>query len=378
MHTLRSSPCSGHPALDRFDGTLRGCVGSITNIDLTDRQWLQASLPIRNGGLGIRRVASLAPSAFLDSAASTRDLQDKILIRCMATSDTAVERVLAHWSAKHSQNEDTYPEGAAAAKQRSWDTPQISSDIQTLTAGSTDRRDQARLLAISAPHSGDWLHAIPIASCGLRLDNEAVRVAVGLRLGARLCEPHQCPCGVEVDPEGTHGLACGRSAGRSARHHALNDLVWRALGRAGVPSIKEPNGLLRADGKRPDGLTQIPWLAGRSMTWDVTVTDTLADSYLATTSTTAGAAAEGAASRKEAKYQTLARSHIFIPLAFETMGPINEKGISFVSELGRRLTATSDDQREGAFLYQRLSMAIQRFNSVCFHGSFHQQADTDS
>ena len=44
---------------------------------------------------------------------------------------------------------------------------------------------------------------------GLRLDDDAVRVAVGLRLGARLCEQaNMCPFGVKVDPEGTHGLAC--------------------------------------------------------------------------------------------------------------------------------------------------------------------------
>jgi len=39
------------------------------------------------------------------------------------------------------------------------------------------------LLAASSQHSGDWLFAVPIASCGLKLDDEAVRVAVGLRLG---------------------------------------------------------------------------------------------------------------------------------------------------------------------------------------------------
>jgi Reverse transcriptase (RNA-dependent DNA polymerase) len=378
LHTLRTSPCSGHPALERFDAQLRSCVGSICNIDLSDIQWLQASLPVRNGGLGIRRVSSLAPSAFLASAAGTRHLQDQLLLQCQAPVDTAATQVLAHWTAKHNSLGITCPVGDAATKQRAWDNPCVNADANTVMLSRSDRRHQARLLAVSAPHSGDWLHALPITSCGLRLDDEAVRVAVGLRLGARLCEPHRCPCGSDVDPEGTHGLACRRSSGRTSRHHVINDLVWRSLLRADVPAIKEPAGLLRSDGKRPDGLTQIPWQSGRCMTWDVTVTDTLAESYLTSTSTVAGGAAEGAASRKEAKYQTLARTHTFIPLAFETLGPINAKGITFFNELGRRLAACSGDSRETAFLYQRLSIAIQRFNGICFHGSFTQQADTDS
>jgi len=40
---------------------------------------LQASLPIKHGGLGIRQVRSLALPAFLASAASTSDLQSQIL-----------------------------------------------------------------------------------------------------------------------------------------------------------------------------------------------------------------------------------------------------------------------------------------------------------
>ena len=114
------------------------------------------------------------------------------------------------------------------------------------------------------------------------------------------------------------------------------------------------------------------------MTWDVTVTDTLAVSYLAATSLVAGSAAEGAASRKEQKYQLLSNTHMFVPLAFETFGPINAKGIAFLGELGRRLSSHSGDKRETAFLYQRLSMAIQRFNAICFQGSFGRHADTDS
>jgi hypothetical protein len=113
------------------------------------------------------------------------------------------------------------------------------------------------------------------------------------------------------------------------------------------------------------------------MTWDVTVTDTLAASYLPITSATPGAAAEGAVDRKELKYQELEKTHMFIPLAFETLGPINRKATSFISELGQRLTSISGDQHESSFLFQRLSIAIQRFNSIAFSGTF-QTTDTDS
>jgi len=36
---------------------------------------------------------------------------------------------------------------------------------------------------------------LPIASCSLRLDDKAVRISVGLRLGLLLCVPHLSNCG---------------------------------------------------------------------------------------------------------------------------------------------------------------------------------------
>jgi hypothetical protein len=375
MHTLRSAPCAGHPALEKFDNLQRDCVSSITNTDLSDLQWVQASLPVKNGGLGIRRVASLAPSAFLASAASTRELQEQIVGRHHSLADTSADKVLVFWTSRYNTPP---PIDQAASQQRAWDKASIDNDVQMLTSNLQDARDKARLLAVSAPHSGDWLHALPITACGLRLDDEAVRVAVGLRLGCVLCEPHICPCGAHVDSRGTHGLACKRSAGRTVRHHQINDVIWRALCHANIPSIKEPTGLLRSDGKRPDGLTQIPWHGGKCLTWDVTVTDTLAASYVDLTAANAGAAAEGAASRKEEKYRALQDSHIFMPIAMETFGPLNRKATVFLSELGKLLTAVSDDAREGAFLFQRLSVLIQRFNAISFHGSFSQSTESES
>ena len=68
------------------------------------------------------------------------------------------------------------------------------------------------------------------------MDDDVIRVAVGLRLGANLCEPYTCTCSVPVDARGTRVLACKRNAGRHHRHGLLYDVVWRAMLHAQVPS----------------------------------------------------------------------------------------------------------------------------------------------
>ncbi|KAH0814117.1 hypothetical protein GEV33_008674 [Tenebrio molitor] len=68
----------------------------------------------------------------------------------------------------------------------------------------------------------------------------------------------------------------------------------RALSSIHISSSLEPCGLLRDDGKRPDGATLIPWSKGQRLIWDVTCVDTLADSYIRKTSKIAGSAAEEA------------------------------------------------------------------------------------
>ena len=78
---------------------------------------------------------------------------------------------------------------------------------------------------------------------------------------------------------GTHGLSCRKSGGHILRHQAANETLRRALVSGGVPSILEPVGVCRADAKRPDGMTLIPWKGGRSLLWDFTSCDTLAQSH---------------------------------------------------------------------------------------------------
>ena len=254
--------------------------------------------------------------------------------------------------------------------QSKWDQPLLQKTSSDLFHPLTEKHDQARWRAVTAQHAGDWLHSLPITSCGMRLSDEALRVAVGLRLGANICEPHTCACGAFVSARGEHGLSCSLGFGRVARHGVINDLIHRALIKAGFPAVKEPQGLLRSDGKRPDGITLIPWKAGRSLIWDATIVDTLAPSYLPASATRAGAAAGIAEDRKIQKYSALLDTHIFVPVAIETLGPINDKGLEFIADLGRHLTQATGEPRESSFFFQRLSITIQRFNAVAFNGSF--------
>ena len=52
------------------------------------------------------------------------------------------------------------------------------------------------------------------------------------------------------------------------------------------------------------------------------------------------------------------------------MGPIDARALNLFADVGRRLTTATGDPREHAFLLQRISIALQRFNSICFTGSF--------
>ncbi|XP_049877874.1 uncharacterized protein LOC126375074 [Pectinophora gossypiella] len=200
--------------------------------------------------------------------------------------------------------------------------------------------DIARLKAASCRESGAWLLALPSPHLGTALDDGSLRVAVALRLGCSVCEPHNCICGAPVDARGYHGLSCGKSAGRFPRHHMLNDIIRRALVSAGIPSSLEPPGLCRSDGKRPDGLTLTPWEKGRCLVWDATCVSTYAASHLPRTTRMAGSAAEWAALQKRAKYKALEGPYIFIPFAVEipqnTVSEIYTNHRAAMLDLGRQ------------------------------------------
>ena len=128
-----------------------------------------------------------------------------------------------------------------------------------------------------------------MTALGLCMDDNTVRVAVGLWLGTRVSGPHTCQhCAAEVSVLGRHSLSCRRNEGRLQRHAALNDIFKRVLSAAHMPSRLEPTGLSKTDGRRPDGVTLALGKYGQLLVWDATCPDTYAPSYRTHTTTEPG------------------------------------------------------------------------------------------
>ena len=155
-----------------------------------------------------------------------------------------------------------------------------------------------------------------------------------------------------MDVRGLHGLSCKMSAGRWSRHGAANELIKKALSSANIPSVLEPVGLTRRDGRRSDGMTMIPWCRGRSLVWDFTCCDTVARSHVQQTSVLAGSAADAAEARKVAHYSDLAADYIFSPVAVETFGSVGTSSTRFIRDLSKRLIEVSGDKRAGQYFRQ--------------------------
>ena len=212
LYCLRTSPCFLSPRVQEYDTLLKDIVSGITNVHFGEGSptWAQATLPVKLGGLGIRCAAQIAPCAYLASTAASTDLVQHIVpphLRDIPFPYRNEAEIL--WSEGH---DHPPPGGIAQHHQKIWDNIKATSIADALLETAPDARARARLLASSARESGVWLNVLPISSLGLRMDDDTIRVAVGLRLGAPLCRPHTCcHCGSEVDALATHGLSCRQS-----------------------------------------------------------------------------------------------------------------------------------------------------------------------
>jgi len=100
QYILRCAPCFGSPLTARFDDLVLQALSSCANIELDSSARVQAQLPVRWGGLGLRSATQLAPSAFLSSLAAAETLMRAMLpAPLLTTPDPFHDAALSSWRA---------------------------------------------------------------------------------------------------------------------------------------------------------------------------------------------------------------------------------------------------------------------------------------
>lgn len=350
--------------LNEIDHDIMKTLESICNSSFNNQKWSLLSLPIRCGGLGIRKSSEICLPAFLSSVNSVFNLVT--LMYPELSDETMVSDyscALEMWSSVSNEiPTDT-------SKQQTWDNILISERIKNLNFDSD--KAKARYLASTVKESNAWLTALPSKSIGTLLDNNTFRISVALRFGCDICTRHKCGCGEFVSKDGSHGLSCLFSSGRLPRHSEFNNIIHRGLKSANIPSMREPPGMFRDDKRRVDGVTLIPWSKGQSLVWDATCSDTIAPSYVHLSSVKPGSVAKQAANIKLNKYKQLAdQNYIILPFAIETLGPWCKEALDFINILGKLIEERTNEPKSTIYIKQRISIALQRSNAACVMGTF--------
>lgn len=357
-YLLRCAPCWRVPhCLENFDLCLKSCLENIVNCTFNEFSWQQCVLPVSMGGLGIRNSKKLCFPAFLSSVKNTSALLSRMLPSSIFYSkDSAILEAEQNF---HDLTD--IADFSNFNNQKDFDRGMCQVFFNRILSQTNDKRQKARLLALQEPESNAWLKALPSVSLGNVLDDPSFRISVGLRLGMPVVGEHTCAgCSKKVDIYGLHGLCCNKSVGRLSRHGQINDIIMRSLRSANIPSVLEPNGVCRADGKRVDGMSLVPWKAGRPLLWDATCRDTMAESYIDRTASRAGSAAELGEKVKQKKYEELSQQFIFVPFSVETFGPWGSESKRLMKEISLKIK----NKNAHSYLIQKISLAIQRGNSA--------------
>ena len=363
-----------------FDSVVEQALHNVMSLNLPDPSGLegqclrlQESLPLKMGGIGLRKSAALCSLAFVPS----------FLTACQHSSFPPSLKSLIMLSIGNDSN--TAPEGSGVITDFTnvWPSvrdlvkkvgpllpttkfPDFSDPLAILAAvrhkgalsqSSLSRLmdlkvsndllallpdpEKARVMSCAGPYASSWLSVIPTAQ-SLRIIDANFRVAIAYRFGLHLptaplwgptcCHTEAAP----LDPQGRHFSSCYAATGlRSSRHNDLVKYWRRAMSCAGVVSVLEVAGVFGDTGQRPDIFVfRWPDPEGLSRAFDAVISDPSCPSHCKAAAVRPLATADKAEKLKVAKYGHLAKrySFDFVPLSFETYGAWGKSAVKTLAQ----------------------------------------------
>ena len=353
--------------LHAFDDGLRRSLERILCCSVCERSWLQASLPLLFGGLGLRASFRTAPAAFLASCHSSFPLIQQLLSGCsfedlhphsipgVQSAFEFFQNFLPNWSTPDSPTQTTL--------QAALDADQLH---QLLNASTI--RDRAHLNSIyTGQFTSSWLQAIPNPNLGLAIVGCEFTCALRYWLSIPFFDSsHLCSCGSTLDPHGDHLLGCGQGPLRIRRHDVLTYILFQALLQDNH-QVKREQRIFSSSAVRPGDIFHPDFSDGKPTYFDVSVRNSLLPHFLSRASLVAGVASSAGEMDKDAKYNHNVSSAgcVFFPLVVETLGLWTDSSISLLRRIAARTTLRSGVSQGQAFhnLLQQLSVKLWSYNA---------------
>ena len=196
LYLLRTSPSwKARSELEEFDEIVRLSLQSISNVNMEESVWSQATLPTSKGGLSISRSVNLSLPAFLTSSHASQGLVSSLLPSGEPGFDSLLREATDLWE---TFAQSPLPPDEVRGRQRFWDSGLTDKLWEDLYDSSVDPVSKARLLSTATKEAGAWLNVLPVPHLGTILDDTSIRIAIGLCLGANIVEEHKCICGALV------------------------------------------------------------------------------------------------------------------------------------------------------------------------------------
>ena len=389
VHFLRGteySPLQG--ALEQAITSIRKALASLIGAEaVSDLSWLQGTLPLRFGGLGVKDPEATRPAARIaailcylqrgktlgfpeevvcpprDWVSTIRDLESFLGPQFGELPRWATEESPTNVSEEH-------------LEQRWWSRKIQRVRFQRLQLQSA-LRDRNRLRLESMPFATSWMTVVPSVGLGHKLGNGDYQVLLKWWLGLKLSRPEsgECPrCGDVCDPYGDHFVSCKHNQ-PVRRHHALRNALADVLTEVGIPCVKE----VPIGGRRPADLGLLNFDAQGPLAVDLVCTHPGALS----TGRNAEPAKPVAAAEKAkiAESEPLCHSHgwLFTPLGWHPWGGVGPHGAAFLSRVEKAVFGDLRGwPRRHAVLHFRSQVVFQLMRFIAHQLRAHEDMAMDA
>ena len=319
-------------------------------------------MPIKDGGLGLRKVGEDSDRSFETSVMATKPLTDAIINQSFVLPDAEVIK-----KAK----------AAAVVKMHQAESTRVEHVKNAQPAGI-----QRSLEQLSEPGASSWLGALPLKSQGFDLNKGEFQDALALRYDKPVKNlPSQCPCGSKFTT--AHAMDCSLGGFINARHDNIRDAEADLLKSVLNDVEREPplqqvtnkTGYCKTakiqDQARLDVRARGFWRAGQNAYFDVRVTNP-DNSSQQNKSLKAVLRNHEMEKKRHYNRRIMEVEHgTFTPLVFTTTGVMSHECTIFHKALAEKISKKKGDTYQDIMRYLRVkfSFLAMKATLLCLRGS---------